>query len=270
MYYKEFSPGSILKKYVQCYFVCENNDIENTEDKVFASGVIEIMFNIGADGTQQIDNGNLTTKPDIQLWGQTIQPLTFKTFEKHAMLGIRFFTHTAACFFNEPISQFNDRIIDFVDIGGAEAVLLYSQLRDVNLLTRRIELIEAFLMQRLFRFNHKFNKLKLVSEVMQDLRKDDFLENISSVASSYGISSRYLQKIFFDYSGLSPNLFTKIARFQKSMQLVADNYVSLTAIAYQCGYFDQSHFIKDFKFFSGSTPSAFSPETSTDFMALNQ
>ncbi|MGY0037518.1 helix-turn-helix domain-containing protein [Pedobacter sp. NJ-S-72] len=105
---------------------------------------------------------------------------------------------------------------------------------------------------------------------MQDLSKDDFFENINSVASRYGVSSRYLQKIFLNYSGLGPNLFSKIARFQKSVHLVANKDSSLTTIAHQCGYFDQSHFIKDFKFFTGSTPSRFSPENSTDlFVTLN-
>ncbi|MBD1362717.1 helix-turn-helix transcriptional regulator [Mucilaginibacter sp. ZT4R22] len=93
------------------------------------------------------------------------------------------------------------------------------------------------------------------------------LENINAVASRYGISSRYLQTIFLNYSGLSPNLFTKIARFQKSLSLVAGTELSLTTIAYECGYFDQSHFIKDFKFFTGSAPSWFSPESSTDLYA---
>ncbi len=269
MRYKEFAPNSFLKNYVQCYFVCETDTAVFTEDKVFATGCIEIMFNLGTDGPQQLRNGDLIKQPDIQLWGQTIQPFTFASFGKHSMFGIRFFTHTAACFFNERIEEFNDQVIDFKDIGGKETVELYSKLLEAESLYRRIELVEEFLLKRLLLLEHKFTRLSLVNSIMHDLSKDDFLENINSVASQYGISSRYLQKIFLNYSGLSPNLFSKIARFQKSIHLVAGNASSLTSIAHQCGYFDQSHFIKDFKFFTGSTPSRFAPESSTDlFVAL--
>jgi len=266
MQYREFSPGSFLKNYVQCYFVCETDTAVFTQDKVFATGFIEVMFNLGDDGPQQLINGDLITQPDVQLWGQTIQPFTFTSFGKHSMLGIRFFTHTAACFFNERIEEFNDQVIDFKDLGGKEIALLHSKLWEAKSIDQRIELIEEFLLRRLSLYLNKYNRLVLVNSIMHDLSKDDFLENINSVASRYGISSRYLQKIFLNYSGLSPNLFTKIARFQKSIHLVAGKDSSLTTIAHQCGYFDQSHFIKDFKFFTGSTPSQFSPESSTDLL----
>jgi len=269
MTYREFSPNSILQDYVQCYFVCETDTAVLTEDKVFATGCIEIMFNLGTDGPQQLKNGDLIKQPDIQLWGQTIQPFIFTSLGKHSMFGIRFFTHTAACFFNERIEEFNDQVIDFTDIGGNETVRLHSELMEAENLHRRIELVEQFLVKRLSLFMNKFTKLKLVNSVMHDLESDDFFENINSVAARYGISSRYLQTIFLNYSGLSPHLFSKIARFQKSVHLVAGKNESLTSIALQCGYFDQSHFIKDFKFFTGSTPSRFSAESSTDlFVSL--
>jgi hypothetical protein len=89
MHYQEYSPNSYLKNYVQCYFVCERVTAVFTEDKVFATGAIEIMFNLGTDGPQQMKNGDLITQPDIQLWGQTILPFTFASFGKHSMLGIR-------------------------------------------------------------------------------------------------------------------------------------------------------------------------------------
>lgn len=63
------------------------------------------------------------------------------------------------------------------------------------------------------------------------------------------------------YIGITPNLFNKINRFQLSLKHIAKKEASLTSIAYECGYFDQSHFIRDFKSFTGITPSAYSPES---------
>ena len=269
MHYKEFAPTGLLKDHVQCYFVCETDTAVFAEDKVFATGFIEIMFNVGADGPQQLKNGGLIKQPDIQLWGQTIHPFNFVSFGKHAMFGIRFFPHTAACFFNERIEEFNDQVIDFKDIGGKETTVLHSKLQEAKTLNQRIELADAFLLRLLSLSANKFTRLTLVNSIMHDLGRGDFFENINSIAARYGVSSRYLQKIFLNYSGLSPNLFSKIVRFQKSVHLVAGKTKSLTTIAHQCGYFDQSHFIKDFKFFTGAAPSRFVPENSTDlFVSL--
>lgn len=270
MRYNEFRPNGILKNYIQCYFVCESDNAVFTEDKVFASGSIEIMFNLGSAGPQQIMNGDLITQPAVQLWGQTIRPFTFRTSGKHAMFGIRFFPHTAALFFNERIEEFNNHIIDLEQIGGKATIDLHSKLTEARSLDQRIQLVEKFLLFRLSFSEKKVAKIKLVDCIIKELAKDDFFENINTVAYRYGMSSRYLQKLFLNYSGLSPKLFSKIARFQKSLYMVIEKEAPLTTIAHGCGYFDQSHFIKDFKFFTGSAPSRFSPESSTDLSAILQ
>src|SRR5690349_21860955 len=98
MNYKEYSPGKLLKDHVQCYFTCESETDVLSEDKVFATGCVEIMFNIGASRKQTVINGEVIKEPLIQLWGQTVRPLAISSFGKHSMFGIRFFAHTASCF----------------------------------------------------------------------------------------------------------------------------------------------------------------------------
>jgi AraC-like DNA-binding protein len=74
--------------------------------------------------------------------------------------------------------------------------------------------------------------------------------------------------LFLRYTGLTPKLYTKINRFQNSLQLVGRKDATLTSIAYDCGYFDQSHFIREFKSFTGITPSVYSPQNSPLNFAL--
>lgn len=237
------------------------------QDKVYATGFVEVMFNLGDDGAQKLTYEKFSVAPCVQLWGQTIEPISFISSGKHNMLGVRFFPHTAACFFDEPIETFNGQVIDFIDVAGKEGRLLYIQLLEAATLNRRLELLETYLLARLVRLAPKFSKTKMLSSIMSELKRDDFFENIDSVAVRYNLSSRYLQKLFVKYCGVSPNLFSRISRFQKSLQLVAKQNLPLTAIVYECGYYDQSHFIKDFKYFSGVAPSHFQAESSTDLAA---
>ena len=81
--------------------------------------------------------------------------------------------------------------------------------------------------------------------------------NINEIASTHNMTGRNLNKLLNRYTGLSPKLVGKINRFQQSLRLIARKNQSLTGIAYDCGYFDQSHFIRDFKAFTGFTPSAY-------------
>ncbi|MGC4103622.1 DUF6597 domain-containing transcriptional factor [Ferruginibacter sp.] len=270
MQYKEYQPRSILRSYVQCYFTCESETTVLSEDNIYASGSVEIMFNLGHTSKQTWIDQQQVQEPLIQLWGQTVQPLQVSTVGKHAMFGIRFYPHAAACFLNERIDQFNDRLLDMADVAGKKINLLHEQLMETNFIPQRIALVETFLLQQLLLFEKKAGKAQLVHHIMQELRQDDFFDNLDNVANRYGISSRYLQKLFVQYSGLSPNLFSKINRFRKSLQLVSQKQLSLTAVAHQCGYFDQSHFIKDFRYFTGAKPSAFELESSTDLLASLQ
>jgi len=153
-------------------------------------------------------------------------------------------------------------------VAGIEVEQLRERLVEAGSLRSRIDILEAYLLQQLSLYEKRIGKVQLLNNVMQELRQDDFFDNIDNVAARYGISSRYLQKIFIQYGGLTPNLFCKINRFTKSLQLVAKKESTLTSIAYQCGYFDQSHFIKDFRYFTGTTPSALKPESSSELLAL--
>ena len=263
MNYKEICPGGRLRDYVKCYYISETSMNESLEDRAFATGCVEIMFNLGTGSWQTAVNGEFVTTPDIELWGQIIRPLTFKSLGKNIMFGIRFFPHTASLFLNENIEQFNNQVFDFKDVAGAPVRLLHLKLLENPSLGKRVEIVEDFLLHRLSLFEKKFSKIQLVSNIIDELKQDDFFDNIENVASRYGITSRYLQKIFLQYSGLTPKLFSKINRFQNSLKLVAKKGSSLTSIGYDCGYFDQSHFIREFKSFTGFTPSAYMPENSS-------
>jgi AraC-like DNA-binding protein len=264
MPYQEYWPEAALSEYVQCYFTCETDTALLAEDRVFANGCIEIMFNLGPEGPQQLVSAGRVSAPRIQLWGQTITPFVFSSVGRHSMLGVRFFTHTAAFFLEEPIALFNDQLLDFHDFADRDVQVLYARLLETNALPERLCLLDAFLLAKLRRSLAKFPKLKLMTSLLLATQQPDFLARVNSIAARHGLSPRYLHKLFVLYTGLSPRLVLKIGRFQQSLRLLSHKQSSLTAIAYQCGYYDQSHFIKDFRDFTGLAPSHFQPQQSSD------
>lgn len=101
-------------------------------------------------------------------------------------------------------------------------------------------------------YSFKVNRVAHIISTMNSTYTDS---NISHIALQHGITTRYLHKLVYEYTGLSPKSINKINRFQLSLKLITKNEEPLTSIAYDCGYFDQSHFIRDFKSFTGVTPS---------------
>ena len=270
MKYKEIIPTSRLKQFIKCYYIYESESIVAFEDTVFPSGHIEIIFNLGTGLWQTAKDDQFVTNPPIELWGQIIRPLAVKSIGKHIMLGIRFLPFAAGCFLNEEVEQFNNEVFDFTSITGNSVLKLHSRLMDVTNEDKRVQLVEDFLLERLSRSERRLNKIAVVSSVMLEMQREDFFDNIGNVASRHGITSRYLQRLFLQYTGLTPKLYSKINRFQNSLRLVNKYHSSLTSIAYECGYSDQSHFIREFKSFTGFTPSDYLFKGSPITLAFTQ
>ena len=258
MLYKEIIPGKTLQPYVKHYYLFESDTATTFTDTVFPGGSMEIIFNLGAGVWQSLAYGQYYTTPPVELWGQITRPLPIRSIGKHCMLGIRFYPHSAGLFLNEELSALNDQITDGRDIYGNTVRHLYEQLQNTSSLDKRIILIETFLLQCLAANEDKCRNISFIQHLLQDIKTD---LSIQVIAARYNISTRYLHKLVYRYTGLSPKQYNKIHRFQQSLKLITSTDSSLTAVAYDCGYFDQAHFIKDFKSFTGTTPSAYLAES---------
>jgi AraC-like DNA-binding protein len=203
----------------------------------------------------------------IGLWGQILKPLAFRVVGESEVFGIRFYPSTASFLLHDDVSMFNDHVLDLTDVAGNPINELNEKLQTATSVSERIKSVETYLLARLSERPKISEKIELVRVVMDELTRKDFFDNIGNVANRYGISSRYLQKIFVLHTGLSPKLYSKINRFQNSLILMSKGDMSLTSVAYASGYFDQSHFIREFRSFTGFSPSGFNAGESTAILA---
>jgi AraC-like DNA-binding protein len=263
MDFKKFSPSDSLKQYVRYYYVFRSDSGIAFGDTVFPCGDMEMIFNLG-EGTWEsaVENKFLKT-PQIELWGQITQPLQVKSSGKHTMFGIRFRTHAAGYFLNDEIGKFNNLVSDAADIIGQPIKVLHARLLEAKEHSARIELVERFLLKRLSVNQKRSYQIDRVAGILTTINSTLRENNINEIASTHNMTSRNLNKLLTRYTGLSPKLVNKINRFQQSLRLIAKNDQTLTGIAYDCGYFDQSHFIRDFKSFTGITPSVYLENTFT-------
>ena len=267
MNYQEYKPSKVLETYVKCYYTLECEEGSVLEDQAFATGCIEVMFTLHGSRWQTKSNGEFSDTASSGLWGQVLQPLSFSVSGRSIVFGIRFFPSSAAFLMRENIDQFNNGVIDLEGVLGNPVRDLYAKLQEAKSVHQQIEWVDAYLINKLKSHPKTIEKIDLVQQVMSELTHKDFFDNIDNVASRHGITSRYLQKVFVQHTGLTPKLLTRINRFQNSLVLMGKGDLPLTAVAYECGYFDQSHFVREFKSFTGLTPSAFESEKSTATLA---
>ena len=257
MQFRYFAPSLVLRPYIRHYYSFVSDEGAGFEDTVFPSGDMEVIFNLGAGTWETAADNRFIKTPQVELWGQVTKPLAVRSTGKHTMLGIRFLTHSASYFFDEEIGLFNDHVTNLCDVMGNAATQLHAQLMEAPVAEERIQLVANFLLQRLAANEKKAYYINKVADILTSIQRDADENNIGSIASTHNITPRYLHKLIYKHTGLSPKSFTKISRFQQSLKLISKNKRGLTSIAYDCGYFDQSHFIRDFKSFTGVTPSAY-------------
>lgn len=153
-----------------------------------------------------------------------------------------------------PLYEIVNCPLDGVNGFGNEIKRLNEQLSESETQEKMIELIEAFLLKKILKakeslpIDYTFNLL-ITSPEQYSI---DYLAKISCV------SFRQFERQFLNRIGTTPTTFIRQARFAKAIRLKrARPELNWTSIAYECGYFDQMHFIRDFKLFTSATPTTF-------------
>ncbi len=267
MQYKEHNPAKILEQYVKCYYSLEYEHGTAVEDYAFATGCVEVMFTLEGNPWETKTGDTFKKTSPVEVWGQILKPLMFRISGRSAVFGIRFHPAAAAFFLKEDVSNLNDHVYDLTTVVGGSMKDVHSRLLEASSAEQRVQIMNEYLLNKIGERSKTLNKIDLVYKVMTELTQKDFYDNIENVANRYGLSSRYLQKVFLQQSGLTPKLYSKIHRFQNSLVLLGQADQPLTSVAYSCGYFDQSHFIREFKSFTGVSPSAFKLVNTTAILA---
>lgn len=235
--YREFAPPERLRDSVECIWMICHDDELAVLHRVVPDGCADIIFTGGSG------------KPQLQFVGAMSRYEDYEVPARSLMVGMRFHPGMWVEQLGAPADLITDKQLALEDFWGKRAVVLLDKLSDAKSPQRCAEVLVDTV-----RNEHSPTPLQAA---MAWMRSQQGLVKLDQVASHAGLSARQFRRVCLQQTGLSPKLLARVLRFRYALSRVHENAGDHAGLAADCGYSDQSHFIADFRRFSGCTPAAF-------------
>ena len=257
MLYLDRVPSPPLDRFVSSIWFCQSLPRSFALERVLPNGNAQLIVNLKEDRTRSYDveSGAVSTTCGTVLSGVSTRYGIIDTGEQECVAGVCFRPGGLAPFFRMPAYELCD--------SGAPLEFLWGR--------RRV----SRLREQLLAAPSPTQKLAALERTLADawapapfdatvrFAVDQFAArpqaaNIAAVADRTGLSSRRLVERFKAAVGVAPKRYCRILRFQQALTSAErGRQVDWTRIALDCGYFDQAHFIHDFRSFAGITPTGY-------------
>ena len=244
-----------LNEFVESIFYYKDLMPDHTVERVIPTGHSYIIFELDDIPRNTFENETLEPNDTFtKVWvsGMHSQYLSISTHEKSEMLVIQLKPEGAYPYFHKKCSPFSNRVMPAQDLFGDSILELRESIYKVKMPKTKFKHVEAWLKKRFD--NGRLPRPELV-EVVNILKT---AHDYQKAIAGYPKSQKHLIDQFKKYVGVTPKVFQRIMRFNEILNTVKkDGPSSWTDIAYTYGYSDQSHFIKEFRSFSGFSPNEF-------------
>ncbi len=260
MIYRIFHPLPVLSDVVD-YYLYYKIDTNRPAIQQYATPLLQgMVFNFEKQPQYHIYNGKtVTLYNQAYLFGQGTCPRTIR--EDHngvKILGVKFKPLGMTKITGINMEHMADQIIAAEDIWGNEFNLLSDEMLSAPSLEEAVSTLEKFLIKKYIKTNlhHRIeNTRKALSMITQ--QKGNI--TIKSLQEQTNISRKTLERLFIHSIGIHPKLYSRIVRFNAIKETIDHNLSeeNLTSLALDSGFYDSSHFISEFKKFSGVTPGAY-------------
>ncbi|MFD1737836.1 DUF6597 domain-containing transcriptional factor [Bacillus salitolerans] len=244
-------PNKLVRPWVECYWNVEFDNGEHVKNEtILPNGKVEMIFAL--EGNYRVMNRKTHNMKYAWMSGIHHEPLEIQYKGKSNLIGIRFYPHGLFPFFRFPIHETVNQVENLESIWGVFQEEMYHSIHTAKDSSQIYAMLDSYLIRKIS--ESKTKQLHVLTTIINRIRNEPTI-SIPDLASNLGFTQRHFNRLFKDHTGVNPKLLSQIYRFEKafsylfnySNEEVADLILSL-------GYYDQSHFNKEFKRFSGMTP----------------
>ena len=246
-------PSPLLKPFIRHYWYFQSRSLLHIyrEEYMNPRGSYGIVFNFG-DAVRL--GGQMITDP-VFLDGANTISRSMGFFGNVDMLGIRFHEGTALPFLGIPLMELRNEINLLDALDGPSLLRFHAQLQETVSLPARARLLDNWLLSHL---RSSREQSLLVPASLNLLRKSNGRFPIAELAREFAVSQRQLERIYLAQVGMSPKQYTQLLRVDSArLALRQLNRKPTAEIATELGFYDQSHFIREFSAVIGISPHAY-------------
>lgn len=258
MIYAAHKPAPPLAKFIDHLWFFDGYMPDHAMERLLPDATAEIVINLQPEPRRLYDRDNFDSAQLFKKsWfsGKQTRYIVIEAARQSSMMGIHFKPCGAYPFLGIDQSELTDTVIELDLLWGADINHLREELLDCPTVEEKFASAERFLLAR---FNGEPRAFRSVERVLSLMMKSPHGMAVRDFAAAVGITPKHLITQFNRVVGLKPKLCERITKFQNVLHsLENDNRIDWASVALSCGYYDQSHFIKEFKAFSGINPSAY-------------
>ncbi|MFQ5525227.1 MAG: helix-turn-helix domain-containing protein [Thermoanaerobaculia bacterium] len=264
---REFAVHPELRPFVRSVWSLETEAQASTilPIRIVPDGVVELVFHYRAPFAMRFADGSFEIQPRSFAVSQIRRFVEIRPQGRGGFLAARFEPWGAQQFLSMPIGDLADGLVTAEDLWGTEGRDVEEWLELAPDEEQRVAKLEAFLLARL----HEHRKPDLQPLVREVWRRGGQVR-VSEFCEQVGVGERSLERAFTKALGLPPKSYARLCRFLCACRdLTASATPSLTEIGHARGYYDQAHFIGDFRAYSGMTPGEFRARGDVSFFELD-
>jgi len=250
MLYRSRAPAPPLGEFVE-YFWALSDAPAHAHELIVPTGTLELVVNLHENEFRVYgpdDLANPRCFSGAMISGAYRSPFIVDTREHTAIVGIHFKPGGAMPFLGAPPGALADTHVDLDCLWNQQSSRLREALCAARDTEQRFEILACTLLTMLRAPRERYRAVRFA------LDRLDRGASVGEVAEQLGLSRRRLIEVFTADVGMTPKVFARVRRFQRAFAGEKRRETSWTELALQCGYFDQSHLIRDFVAFAGAAP----------------
>jgi methylphosphotriester-DNA--protein-cysteine methyltransferase len=263
MLLRTYSPGPPLGEYIDRFWFCSDTP-SHPRELILPSGTVELVINLSDDEIRIFDPGDparVRRYPGAVVSGPYSNCFLIDPLVHASIIGVHFRPGRATPVLGVPASELANAHVDLSACWGPAAAELRERLCAAASPAKRFAVLEEVLLRRLRQTPPRHGAIPVALDALE---RADAGVKVRDLAGRVGLSQRRFIQLFTAEVGLTPKLYGRVRRFQRARELVRSAAEpDWAAVAVACGFFDQSHLIRDFGEFSGLSPVAYLNRRST-------
>lgn len=253
-YYKEYKPDLFWQSYIECFweFYIAEEILTEANQVYLPDGSPQIIIVMKGSYERTFPDGRSETIRDAVLIPQRNSAVRINHEPGTRLFGIRFRPYGIRCVVHRPMSELKEMSVILSGIfGNRDTKELQTAVKEDDLNKKHLAVQKIF--------TKHFEALPVNTKIIDIIKYININHgtSITALAKKFSLSQSSLEKLFNAYIGISAKSYMKIIRLNKSVKYYKNrskHYPNLTATGAEAEFYDQSHFIKDFRQMAGITP----------------